>query len=355
MVAGLGGRPITKKALHALFETRAGGSSSSALDVPRPRPRRRRARAQTDGREGRDTGPHAESILKDVGCRRRPLALRSAMARPAGQVLPSRQLRGRQPAARPDERSVQARMERSNSLTSGHRACQGCGEALGARYALDAALRATDGKLIAANATGCLEVFSTPFPESLVAAAVDPLAVRQRAGGRHRDRRGAAGQGPRRRACGRPGRRRRHRGHRLRLPVGDVRAKRRRAVRLLRQRGLHEHRRAALGRHPARGTHRDNPSRSATSPATPSARARTLPLIAMAHEIPYVATATVADLRDLESKVERAMEIRGARYLHVLRDLPARLGLGRNATRSRSPAWPRRPACSPCSRPSTAR
>ena len=33
------------------------------------------------------------------------------------------------------------------------------------------------------------------------------------------------------------------------------------------------------------------------------------PLIAMAHEIPYVATATVAELHDLEHKVERAMEI----------------------------------------------
>ena len=65
-----------------------------------------------------------------------------------------------------DERSVQARMERSNTLTSGHRACQGCGEALGARYVLDAALRAARGQLIAANATGCLEVFSTPYPES---------------------------------------------------------------------------------------------------------------------------------------------------------------------------------------------
>ena len=66
----------------------------------------------------------------------------------------------------PEQRSVQARMDRSNSLSSGHRACQGCGEALGARYAVDAAMRATDGRLIAANATGCLEVFSTPFPES---------------------------------------------------------------------------------------------------------------------------------------------------------------------------------------------
>ena len=66
----------------------------------------------------------------------------------------------------PEERTVQARTERSNTLTSGHRACQGCGEALGARYVLDAAMRATKGQLIAANATGCLEVFSTPYPES---------------------------------------------------------------------------------------------------------------------------------------------------------------------------------------------
>jgi pyruvate ferredoxin oxidoreductase beta subunit len=57
-------------------------------------------------------------------------------------------------------------MERTNSLNSGHRACQGCGEALGARYAIDAAMHATNGQLIAANATGCLEVFSTPYPET---------------------------------------------------------------------------------------------------------------------------------------------------------------------------------------------
>jgi pyruvate ferredoxin oxidoreductase beta subunit len=63
-------------------------------------------------------------------------------------------------------RSVQSDAQRRNSLTSGHRACQGCGEALGARYALDAAMRATNNRLVVANATGCLEVFSTPYPES---------------------------------------------------------------------------------------------------------------------------------------------------------------------------------------------
>ena len=37
-------------------------------------------------------------------------------------------------------------------------------------------------------------------------------------------------------------------------------------------------------------------------------------------------TATVAELRDLEAKVRRAMEIRGARYIHIF--VPCPLGWG---------------------------
>ena len=51
----------------------------------------------------------------------------------------------------------------------------------------------------------------------------------------------------------------------------------------------------------------------------------------MAHGIGYVATATVADLRDLEAKVERRWTLRGARYLHVL--VPCPLGWGSRAGR----------------------
>ena len=65
-----------------------------------------------------------------------------------------------------DQRTVQASMERANALTSGHRACPGCGEAIGARYALDTVMRVTNNQVIAANATGCLEVFTTPYPET---------------------------------------------------------------------------------------------------------------------------------------------------------------------------------------------
>jgi len=51
-----------------------------------------------------------------------------------------------------------------------------------------------------------------------------------------------------------------------------------------------------------------------------------VPEIAMAHHIPYVATASVAFLRDLEAKVLKAMSIHGARYLHI--SVPCPLGWG---------------------------
>src|SRR6185436_456026 len=53
---------------------------------------------------------------------------------------------------------------------------------------------------------------------------------------------------------------------------------------------------------------------------------KNVPLIAMAHNIPYVATASIANLRDLEAKVMTAMDIRGARYIHI--HVPCPLGWG---------------------------
>ena len=94
-----------------------------------------------------------------------------------------------------------------------------------------------------------------------MAASLAPLPVRECAGGRHRDRRCPEGQGPHRRPRGRTGRRRRHARHRVRLPVRNVRAERRRALRLLRQRGVHEHGRAALRRDTARRAHGEHEAR----------------------------------------------------------------------------------------------
>ena len=226
---------------------------------------------------------------------------------------------------RPDERSVQARMERSNTLTSGHRACQGCGEALGARYALDAAMRATGGQLVAANATGCLEVFSTPYPESSwqlpwlhslfgnAPAVASGIAAALKAKGRTDVR--VIGQG----------------GDGGTLDIGFACLS-----------GMFERNDDVLficydnEAYMNTGVQRS----SATPPAARTANTKPVgpepgnvfgqgknaPLIAMAHEIPYVATATVAELRDLEAKIERAMEFHGARYVHVF--VPCPLGWG---------------------------
>ena len=61
-------------------------------------------------------------------------------------------------------------------------------------------------------------------------------------------------------------------------------------------------------------------------PGAELGKGKNVPRIAMAHEIPYVATATVADLHDLEAKVEHAIELHGPRYLHIL--VPCPLGWG---------------------------
>ncbi|MCK5351801.1 pyruvate ferredoxin oxidoreductase, partial [bacterium] len=55
-------------------------------------------------------------------------------------------------------------------------------------------------------------------------------------------------------------------------------------------------------------------------------KGKNVPLIAMAHNIPYVATASVHDLHDLEAKIERAMAVRGARYIQIF--VPCPLGWG---------------------------
>jgi len=47
-------------------------------------------------------------------------------------------------------------------FTSGHRACSGCGEALAVRFVCKALGRDT----IISMATGCMEIVSSPLPES---------------------------------------------------------------------------------------------------------------------------------------------------------------------------------------------
>jgi len=225
----------------------------------------------------------------------------------------------------PEQRSVQASVERSNSLNSGHRACQGCGEALGARYAVDAAMRATRGQLIAANATGCLEVFSTPYPETSwqlpwihslfgnAAAVGTGIAAALKVKGRS-DVRVIAQGGD---------------GGTTDIGFGCLSGMFERNDDVLyicydNEAYMNTGVQRSSATPPAART---NTTRAVgTEPGAPFGQGKNLPRIAMAHEIPYVATATVADLRDLEAKVEYAMALRGARYLHIL--VPCPLGWG---------------------------
>jgi pyruvate ferredoxin oxidoreductase beta subunit len=225
----------------------------------------------------------------------------------------------------PEQRSVQSDERRSNTLTSGHRACQGCGEALGARYALDATMRATGNNVIAANATGCLEVFSTPYPESSwqlpwihslfgnAPAVATGIAAALKVKGRTETR--VVGQG----------------GDGGTVDIGFACLS-----------GMFERNDDVLyicydnEAYMNTGVQRSGATppfaRTQTTqavgepPGNNFGQGKSAPLIALAHEIPYVATATIADLHDLEYKVERAMQLRGARYIHILVTCP--LGWG---------------------------
>jgi pyruvate ferredoxin oxidoreductase beta subunit len=53
---------------------------------------------------------------------------------------------------------------------------------------------------------------------------------------------------------------------------------------------------------------------------------KNVPEIAIAHNIPYVATASIANIKDLERKVSIAINIKGARYIHI--HVPCPLGWG---------------------------
>jgi len=224
-----------------------------------------------------------------------------------------------------EQRAVQADMQRTNSLNSGHRACQGCGEALGARYAIDAAMRATGNQLIAANATGCLEVFSTPYPETSwqipwihslfgnVAAVASGVAAAQRALGRAYVRVIAQGGD----------------GGTTDIGFGCLSGMFERNDDVL---YICYDNEAYMNTGVQRSSATPPAARTATTPAVGFSpgnvfgTGKNVPLIAMAHRIPYVATASVANLRDLERKVTAAMAIGGARYIHI--HVPCPLGWG---------------------------
>src|SRR5579864_7087498 len=167
-------------------------------------------------------------------------------------------------------------------------------------------MRATKEKMIAVNATGCLEVFSTPFPETSwqipwlhslfgnAAAVASGVAAALKAQGRTDIRVVAQG------------------GDGGTVDIGMACLS-----------GMFERNddvlyicydnQAYMNTGVQRSSQTPPAARTATTPtvgATPGnvfGTGKNVPRIAMAHDIPYVATASVSDLHDLEDKVTKAM------------------------------------------------
>jgi pyruvate ferredoxin oxidoreductase beta subunit len=186
-------------------------------------------------------------------------------------------------------------------------------------------MNATGNRLIAVNATGCLEVFSTPYPESSwqiswihslfgnAAAVAAGVAAAQRALGK-KDVRVIAQGGD---------------GGTTDIGFGCLSGMFERNDDVL---YICYDNEAYMNTGVQRSSATPPAAWTATTPGlgkSPGNRfgtGKNVPLIAMAHNIPYVATASVANLRDLERKVTHAMGIEGARYIHIF--VPCPLGWG---------------------------
>lgn len=204
-------------------------------------------------------------------------------------------------------------------LTSGHRACAGCGEALGAKLVMDAAGPNT----IVSTCTGCLEVFSTPYPESAwrmpwihslfenssaVAAGIEAALISL---GRMGDTNIIAQGGD---------------GGTADIGIGCLSGMLERGHNILYVCYDNE---AYMNTGVQRSGLTPFDARTSTSPPGNISwgnqhQKKNLLEICAAHGIPYAATATVGYPQDLMSKVKKALKIKGPKFLHV--HVPCPLG-----------------------------
>lgn len=208
---------------------------------------------------------------------------------------------------------------KENLFDCGHTACLGCGEALAAKRVLQVA-----GKdVITTDATGCLEVFTTRYPQSSwgvpfihslfenSAAIASGIEAALKALGRSETTKVIAQGGDGGTAdiglqalSGMF-----ERGHDILYVCYDNEAYMNTGV----QRS---------GLTPYDGI-------TATSPAGKYSwgnqhNKKDIPAIAVAHGIPYVATSSVAFPRDIENKVKKALSITGPKYIQI--HVPCPLG-----------------------------
>ena len=212
-------------------------------------------------------------------------------------------------------------------FNSGHTACPGCGQSLAARLVL----RASGRNVIVVNSTGCLEVFSSKFPESAwevpwlhslfenTAAVAAGIESALKATGRIDDVRVIAQGGD---------------GSTADIGFGTISGMFERGHDVLyicydneayMNTGIQ---RSGLTPYYARTT-TSPPGRASMGNWRPK---KDLPQIAAAHDIPYVATATVGYHLDLDRKIRRALSIRGPKYVQI--HVPCPLGWGSDSAKT---------------------
>ena len=206
-------------------------------------------------------------------------------------------------------------------LASGHTACPGCGQSLAARLVLRAAGR----NVMVVNSTGCLEVFSSKYPESAwevpwihslfentsaVAAGVEAALK-------------ITGQLDRVRVIAQGGD-----GSTADIGLGAISGMLERGHDVL---YICYDNEAYMNTGIQRSGSTPYYARTTTSPPGKVSRGnwrpkKDVPQIALAHGIPYVAVASVGYPMDLDRKVRKALSIRGPKYVQI--HVPCPLGWG---------------------------
>ena len=201
-------------------------------------------------------------------------------------------------------------LPKEEPLVFGHRACQGCGEVL----ALRMVAKAIGSPMIAVSATGCMEIISSPYPQTAWAVPWIHVAFENAAAvasGRIPEKKIAvvafAGDGGTADIGLQSLSGAMERGHDFVYVCLDNEA--------YMNTGIQRSSETPFG------------AMTTTSPAGKLTAGQTtwkknLPAIMAAHNIPYVATASPAYYLDLMNKAKKAALIKGPAYLHVFSPCP---------------------------------
>lgn len=224
------------------------------------------------------------------------------------------------------EEDTENAVEHGDLFVSGHRACQGCGMALAVRHVL----KATGNNIIVVTPTGCLETFTSPGSYSpwMVPwihhlfengpSVASGIAAALKAQKRDSTRVLVIG------------------GDGATFDIGFGALS-----------GMLERGDDVLyicvdnGAYMNTGGQRSGatPTYAATTTDPPGSQSlgkiqkkKDLPALVAAHGVPYVATASVAYINDLQKKVKKAMSYRGARYIQIDTPCPSVWGVASDRT-----------------------